>query len=111
MKHGSCHCGAVQYQAEVDLTKPIIECNCSYCERQGLLLSFVPNTGLVVTKGDDNLTEYHFNTGKITHSFCKTCGVQCFGRSGDMGAAINVRTLTDVDLTSLTRTPFDGRSR
>ena len=107
---GRCHCGTVQYDAEVDLTKPVIECNCSYCEKQGLLLAFVPGTGLVLTHGEDNLTEYHFNTGKIAHLFCKTCGVQCFGRSEGMGAAINVRTLDGVDLSKLERMPFDGRS-
>ncbi|HYD92842.1 MAG TPA: GFA family protein [Candidatus Paceibacterota bacterium] len=111
---GQCHCGAVRYDAEVDLSKPVIECNCSYCEKQGLLLSFAPGTSLVITHGDDNLTEYHFNTGKIAHLFCKTCGVQCFGRSqmeSGPGAAINVRTLDGIELSTLTRMPFDGRSR
>ncbi len=110
MKEGHCHCGAVRYEAEVDLSKPVIECNCSYCEKQGLLLSFVPGTGLTVTHGDDNLTEYRFNTGKIAHLFCTTCGVQCFGRADAMGAAINVRILEGVDITKLERMPFDGRS-
>lgn len=113
-KQGGCHCGKVRYEAEVDITKPVIECNCSYCEKQGLLLSFVPGDKLMITSGEDALTEYHFNTGKIAHLFCSVCGVQCFGRA-DMengpGAALNVRTIDGIDLTTVTRTPFDGRSR
>lgn len=111
---GGCHCGAVRYEAEIDLAKPVIECNCSYCEKQGLLLSFVPGEHLKITQGADNLAEYHFNTGKIAHTFCKTCGVQCFGRApmeSGPGAAVNVRTIDGVDLGALTRMPFDGRSR
>lgn len=111
MHKGTCHCGKVSYEAEVDLTKPVIECNCSYCERQGLLLSFVPGDKLNLLSGEDNLTAYRFNTGKIEHLFCKTCGVQCFGRSGDMGAAVNVRTIEGIELSTLERMPFDGRSR
>lgn len=110
-KIGGCHCKAVRYEVEVDLSQPVIECNCSYCEMKGTLLSFVPATALTVTAGEDQLTTYRFNTEKIEHSFCKTCGVQCFGRTEGMGAAINVRTIDDVDLTALTRQPFDGRSR
>lgn len=113
-KTGGCHCGKVRYEVEIDLTQPVIECNCSYCEKQGLLLTFVPGISLTLTHGEDNFTEYHFNTGKITHLFCKTCGVQCFGRAemeSGPGAAVNVRTLDGVDLTKLERMPFDGRSR
>ncbi len=112
---GKCHCGAVTYEVEIDLTQPVVECNCSYCEAQGLLLSFVPGEKLSILSGEDNLTEYRFNTEKIQHQFCKTCGTQCFGRApmpdGTLGAAINVRTIEGIDLTKLTRMPFDGRSR
>ncbi len=82
---------------------------------KGTLLAFVPGSALKILSGEDELTTYHFNTGKIDHTFCKICGVQCFGRA-DMGekgpgAAINVRTIDDIDLAALTRMPFDGRSR
>lgn len=114
-KHGRCHCGKVRYEVEIDLSQPVIECNCSYCERQGLLLSFVPGDKLFIKEGEPHLTEYHFNTGKIAHLFCSVCGVQCFGKSaigeGPGGAAINVRTIDGIDLAALTRVPYDGRSR
>ncbi len=73
------------------------------------MLSAVDRSSLKV-EGEENLTLYHFNTGKIEHSFCTVCGVQCFGRAGE-GAMINVRTIDDIDLATITRMPFDGRSR
>jgi hypothetical protein len=110
---GSCHCKAVKYEVEIDLAKPVIECNCSHCEAKGLLLAFVPGDKLSITEGEDHLTEYRFSTGKIRHTFCMTCGVQCFGQGeGSDGptAAINVRTIDGVDLTTLTRMPYDGKA-
>lgn len=111
---GGCHCKNVRYETEIDLSKAAIECNCSYCQMKGTLLVFVPGNLLTVTKGEDELTKYRFNTNVIEHSFCKTCGVQCFGRAemeGGPGAMVNVRTIDDIDLAAIERMPFDGRSR
>ncbi|MBP6860674.1 MAG: GFA family protein [Candidatus Pacebacteria bacterium] len=112
-RKGGCHCGKVRYEVEIDLTKAVIECNCSYCEKQGTLLSAVDGEKLEVA-GEEDLAKYHFNTGKIEHSFCKHCGVQCFGRAdmgGEKGAMVNVRTIDDIDLAKIERMPYDGRSR
>jgi len=112
---GGCHCKKVRYEVEIDLTQPVIECNCSHCEVKGLLLSFVPRTAVTVISGEDNLSEYRFNTEKIAHLFCKTCGVQVFGQGnkpdGTPTSGINVRTIDGIDLSKLNRMPFDGRSR
>lgn len=111
---GSCHCGKVKYEVELDLGKPVVDCNCSYCERKGTLLSFVPQSAFLLAEGGQHLTKYHFNTGKIEHSFCSSCGVQCFGMAdGPDGptVAVNVRTIDGIDLGALTRVSFDGRSR
>jgi hypothetical protein len=60
------------------------------------------------------LTDYQFNKMKIHHLFCSVCGVEAFGRGenkeGKPTVAINVRSLDDIDLTVLTRMPFDGKS-
>ena len=112
--HGSCHCGAVAFTAELDLGKPVIECNCSHCEAKGLLLAFIPRTQFALTSGEDELMGYQFGKKSIDHQFCRICGVQPFAygqmKDGTPTAAINVRTLKDVDLTALERKPFDGRS-
>jgi hypothetical protein len=30
---GSCHCGVVRFEAELDLAQPSFRCNCSICRR------------------------------------------------------------------------------
>ena len=110
---GGCHCGKVRYEVETNLEK-VIECNCSHCYDKGLLLTFVPVDKFTLLSGESNLTEYQFNTGRIKHLFCKTCGVQSFSRgqnkAGESLIAINVRCLDDVDQSKLTLTPVDGKS-
>ena len=110
---GGCHCGAVRFEAVSDL-ETVIECNCSHCKAKGFLLTFVPPENFKLISGGDNLTDYRFNTHNISHLFCKTCGVQSFGRgqtrSGMKMAAINVRCLDDIDLGALTLTQVDGKS-
>ncbi len=110
---GACHCGTVTFEVTTDLEK-VIECNCSHCEKKGLLLTFVPETSFVLKSGADMLTEYRFNKKFIAHLFCKVCGVQPIGRAknqeGVETVAVNVRCLDDVDITVVTRTPVDGKS-
>jgi len=112
---GGCHCKTVRYEVTIDLTKPVIECNCSHCSVKGLLLSAVTEDSFTLTSGEENLTEYRFNTEKIAHLFCKTCGVESFakgtGKDGSPMRMVNVRTIDDIDLSTLTRMPFDGKSR
>jgi hypothetical protein len=108
---GGCHCGAIRYRAAIDLAEPVITCNCSICQSKGLLLTFVPPDGLELVRGPEDLSEYRFNTHKIAHRFCRTCGVEVFGEVQGQGVAINVRTLDAVDLASLKLQPFDGASR
>ena len=64
-KIGNCHCRKVTYQVEIDLMRPVIECNCSHCQIKGLLLSFIPEKSFTLTDGKDAQTEYRFNTNKI----------------------------------------------
>jgi hypothetical protein len=108
---GGCHCGAIRFKATLDLDEPVISCNCSICQAKGLLLSFVGDGGLDMQASGEDLAEYRFNTHKIAHRFCRTCGVEVFGQVEGQGNAINVRTLEAVDLSALTLQPFDGASR
>ena len=113
MHTGSCHCGAVAFRVEGRIDR-VIECNCSYCSRKGLLLWFAPREALQVERGESSMTEYRFNRHVIQHLFCPTCGCQPFGLGvapdGAAMAAINVRCVDDVDLATLERVPFNGRS-
>lgn len=110
---GGCHCEAVRYEVEVDLSSTMV-CNCSHCSKRGFVLAFVPGENFTLIRGGDNLTEYRFNTKKLEHLFCKTCGVESFARGTDREGKptvmVNVRCLDDVDLAELHPTEFDGKS-
>lgn len=111
---GGCHCGKVRYQVELDLTKPVIACNCSMCGRAGTMLTFVPAQKFQLQSGEDSLTDYQFNKHVIHHLFCKTCGIKAFARGkGPDGptVAINTRCLDGVDLETLNVTKYDGKTK
>jgi hypothetical protein len=111
---GGCHCGKVRYEVTADLSSPVIECNCSICSKKGTLLTFVPRDAIKVLSGENEQSEYQFNKMNIHHLFCRTCGVTSYatgtGPDGKPMAAINVRCLDDVELSSLKRHMHDGKS-
>ncbi len=110
---GSCHCGHIRFEAEGEMGD-VIECNCSHCSRKGYLLWFVPRTQLRLATPESDLSTYTFNKHVIQHHFCANCGCAPFGfgmaPNGDATAAVNVRCIEDIELTELTRIPYDGRS-
>jgi hypothetical protein len=111
---GSCHCGAVRYTVEADLSQPVVACNCSMCGRSGSLLTFVGADQFKLETSEDSLTNYKFNKNVIDHLFCKVCGIKSFARGRGPGgkamAAVNVRCLDGVDPATLQVTHFDGKS-
>lgn len=111
---GSCHCGRIAFEVEGTIDGALA-CNCSICERKGSLLWFVPRENLRLTTPETNLSTYTFNKHAIKHRFCANCGIHPFGEGvdpkGNARAAINIRCLEGVDLTSVRVTHFDGRSR
>lgn len=112
--HGSCHCGKVRFDVSLDLSAPVIACNCSMCGRSGTLLAFVPESAFELRSGEDALRDYQFNKHVIHHLFCTTCGIKPFARGtapdGSPTVAVNVRCLDDVDVQSLQVHHFDGKS-
>ncbi len=115
MKHsGGCHCGTVSYEVDIDLERGVMSCNCSHCQMKGFLLSFVPAEKFTLLSGEENLQEYRFNTERIQHLFCKTCGVESFARGKDSKGAdtvmINVRCLKDVDIDGLEVQKINGKN-
>jgi hypothetical protein len=115
MHQGGCHCGAVRYRVELDLTAPALSCNCSMCGRAGTYLMFVPADKFTLEKGEGSLTDYQFNRHVIHHLFCKTCGIKPFARGknaqGSDTVAVNVRTLDDIDVFTQPTKQSDGKSR
>ncbi len=108
---GGCHCGAVRFRITTDLRR-VSYCNCSICQKKGILHHLVPPDRFELLSGADALTTYRFNTGAAKHTFCRHCGIHAFyvPRSDPDMIDINVRCLDQVDLAALTLDYFDGRN-
>ena len=103
---GSCKCGAVVFEADGQIDK-VLDCNCSMCRPKGYLHWFVPETAFRLQTDDQAMGSFTFNTGKLVHRFCQTCGVAPFVQ-GPGTVAVNARCLHDVDLATLKVEAFDG---
>ena len=72
----TCHCGRVEisFTPLEDLAEAA-HCNCSFCRRRAAATVGVNEAELSVTRGQDALTLYQWNTGTAEHYFCKYCGI------------------------------------
>jgi hypothetical protein len=111
---GGCHCGAVRYEVDLDLSGPAITCNCSMCSRMGSVLAFAPAAQFRLQSGEDALTDYQFNKKVIHHLFCSKCGIRSFARGampdGTPTVAVNLRCVDDLDVSTLATQQFDGKN-
>ena len=112
---GSCHCGALKFEADLDLTQSTYRCNCSICSRTRFWPAVAKEGGFRILSGEDQLTKYTFNSHKNHHYFCKHCGVRAFGVGNDtpMGKIFGVNVgclaqLTGKELSELRITYVDG---
>jgi hypothetical protein len=76
---GSCHCGTVRFEADLDLEQPTYRCNCSICRRTRFWPAVAREGGFRLLSGEQDLTPYLFNSRKNQHYFCRHCGVRPFG--------------------------------
>ena len=113
---GGCHCGAVKFEAELDLTQSSYRCNCSICRRTRFWPAVAKADSFRLLSGETELTQYLFNTKKNFHYFCKHCGVRAFGVGNEtpMGKmyGVNLGCLDDVSDETLSQVPItyvDGR--
>lgn len=116
-RHGSCHCGAVRFEAELDLGRGTIRCSCTLCTKQRSWVAIVARSSFRLLAGSDSLSEYRCNTRTEGHRFCSCCGVRVFhtGVSPRWGeyAAVSVVCLDDVtdeEMGAVPVTVLDGRN-
>ena len=115
--HGSCHCGAVKFEADLDLTLPTYRCNCSLCRRTRFWPAVARPEDFRLLAGEPELVRYEFNTRKNHHYFCRHCGVRAFGVGNEtpIGKMIGVNLgclddASDEELANAPVTYVDGRN-
>lgn len=99
-----CHCGSVMFNVTlVDGLNTARRCNCSFCRMRGAVVVFA--SALDITKGQESLTEYRFNSREVAHYFCAVCGIYTFhqSRSNPQQYGVNAACLAGVS-------PFDFAS-
>ena len=76
---GSCHCGAVRFRVEAEIAE-LTRCDCSLCRRKGAMMAQIPESGLTILAGEEDLTLYQWNQRIARHYFCRHCGIYPFHR-------------------------------
>lgn len=115
--HGSCHCGAVRFEADIDLSQGTLRCNCSICIKARFWPAVVKPAAFRLLAGESDLTRYQFNSKRDEHFFCRHCGIRSFG-TGDSPRwgkfyGVNLTCLDDVSDDELANAPIsylDGRN-
>lgn len=115
--HGSCHCGAVTFEAEIDFDAGTGKCNCSICTKRRAWNVLLKPDQFHLLSGAEAMSDYQFATKSGHHRFCTNCGCAPFGDGNvpEIGGAfvsVAVMCLDDVPLAVLEATPIrygDGR--
>jgi hypothetical protein len=102
--HGSCHCGAVRFEAGIDLSKGTFRCNCSICFKTRAWLAGIPASDFRLLSGEQSLGDYQFGRKVIHHRFCQRCGVRAFSQAGEQ-VAVRVNCLDGVEPQELIDAP------
>jgi hypothetical protein len=119
---GSCHCGAIAFECDLDLTEGTRRCNCSFCTKTRFWKAFAKGNSFRLIQGANELSDYEFTPSSapspmLHHLFCRRCGVRSFtkGWLAEFGGdfyAVNLACLdnAEADLAAAPIQYEDGRN-
>jgi len=108
--HGSCHCGQVRFEADIDIAKGAGKCNCTICTKTRNWSVLLKPEAFRMTSGEDALSDYQFGSLMGHHLFCRNCGVRGFARGhlAELGGdfvSVRLNVLDDLDPTQWAEAP------
>jgi hypothetical protein len=111
---GGCHCGAVRFEADLDLAAGGSMCNCTICAKLASVTTLVKPAAFRLTAGEASLASYEWGGRAGQRKFCKHCGVQLFGpfnipELGGELISVNLNALDNFDRTAIEIRHWDGR--
>lgn len=114
---GSCHCGAVRFEADIDIALGTNKCNCSICTKSRNWNVILKPDAFRLLSPQTALSDYQFGSLSGHHYFCSNCGVRSFGRGhvaeiGGDYVSVQVMALDNLDAAELVAAPVryaDGR--
>jgi hypothetical protein len=115
---GSCHCGAVKFQANLDMAQGTNRCNCSFCRKARFWMALAKSDEFQLLEGEQALADYQRTPPNMTEPFlhlhfCRHCGVRPFTKGGflpSMGSAfyaVNLACLDNVTDEELAHAPIN----
>ena len=114
---GSCHCGAVRFEADIDLAQGTSKCNCSICRKTRYWGTVIKPDAFRLLTSEEQLSDYQFGSKQGHNLFCKSCGLRSFSRGdvpqiGGPFVSINIACLdgvSDEELVALPISYLNGR--
>jgi hypothetical protein len=108
---GGCHCGAIRYEADLDLSKGTAKCNCTFCFKARLWTVIIKPGAFRLLAGQALVSDYYKPGGAVHHYFCSSCGIRSFerGHLGVLGGdfvTVNVSGLEEIDSEELLSVPI-----
>jgi hypothetical protein len=109
--HGSCHCGKIKFEANLDLTQGTSKCNCTFCRKNSYWSIRTTMEDFKLLEGYDSIVKYANNPHIGYYAFCNHCGTMPFGVSQKTdwtveGASIKVSSLDDISIQEINSMPI-----